>query len=41
LIGFFECDFERVDGYLFLPLGGSELMKELEAIHGAGLVAVE
>jgi glycine/D-amino acid oxidase-like deaminating enzyme/nitrite reductase/ring-hydroxylating ferredoxin subunit len=38
-----ECDFERVDGYLFLPPGGSvtELMEELEAIHRAGLVAVE
>jgi glycine/D-amino acid oxidase-like deaminating enzyme/nitrite reductase/ring-hydroxylating ferredoxin subunit len=34
-----ECDFERVDGYLFVPPGGSvnELMKELEAIHRAGL----
>ena len=38
-----DCDFERVDGYLFLPPGGSvkELMKELEAIHRAGLVGVE
>jgi len=38
-----ECDFERVDGYLFLPPGGSvtDLMEELEAIHRAGLVAVE
>jgi glycine/D-amino acid oxidase-like deaminating enzyme/nitrite reductase/ring-hydroxylating ferredoxin subunit len=38
-----DCDFERVDGYLFLPPGGSvkELMKELEAIHGAGLLTVE
>src|SRR3982751_5824210 len=38
-----ECDFERVDGYLFLPPGGSvkELMEELEAIHRAGLVTVE
>src|SRR6187200_118444 len=34
-----NCDFERVDGYLFLPPGGSvkELMEELEAIHRAGL----
>ena len=34
-----DCDFERVQGYLFLPHGGSvkELMKELEAIHRAGL----
>jgi glycine/D-amino acid oxidase-like deaminating enzyme/nitrite reductase/ring-hydroxylating ferredoxin subunit len=34
-----DCDFERVNGYLFLPPGGSveELMKELEAIHRAGL----
>jgi glycine/D-amino acid oxidase-like deaminating enzyme/nitrite reductase/ring-hydroxylating ferredoxin subunit len=38
-----DCDFERVDGYLFLPPGGSvkELMEELEAIHRAGLVGVE
>jgi glycine/D-amino acid oxidase-like deaminating enzyme/nitrite reductase/ring-hydroxylating ferredoxin subunit len=38
-----ECDFERLDGYLFLPPGGSvaDLMEELEAIHRAGLVAVE
>jgi glycine/D-amino acid oxidase-like deaminating enzyme/nitrite reductase/ring-hydroxylating ferredoxin subunit len=34
-----SCDFERVDGYLFLPPGGSvkELMNELEAIHRAGI----
>src|SRR5204862_6717227 len=34
-----DCDFERVDGYLFLLPGGSvkELMEELEAIHRAGL----
>jgi glycine/D-amino acid oxidase-like deaminating enzyme/nitrite reductase/ring-hydroxylating ferredoxin subunit len=34
-----DCDFERVDGYLFLPNGGSveELMEELKAIHRAGL----
>ena len=38
-----DCDFERLDGYLFLPPGGSvkELMEELEAIHRAGLVGVE
>jgi glycine/D-amino acid oxidase-like deaminating enzyme/nitrite reductase/ring-hydroxylating ferredoxin subunit len=38
-----DCDFERVDGYLFLPPGGSvtELMEELAAIHRAGLVGVE
>src|SRR5256886_5634761 len=38
-----DCDFERVDGYLFLPPGGSvtELMDELQAIHRAGLVTVE
>ena len=38
-----ECDFERLDGYLFLPPGGSvkELMEELEAIHRAGLRDVE
>ena len=38
-----ECDFERLDGYLFLPTGGSvkELMKELEAIHRVGLRDVE
>src|SRR5437762_2833280 len=34
-----DCDFERVDGYLFLPPGGfvKELIEELEAIHRAGL----
>src|SRR5947207_1060551 len=38
-----DCGFERLDGYLFLPPGGSvtELMDELEAIHRAGLVTVE
>jgi glycine/D-amino acid oxidase-like deaminating enzyme len=38
-----DCDFERTDGYLFLPPGGSvtELMEELAAIHRAGLVGVE
>ena len=34
-----DCDFERVEGFLFLPPAGSvtELMDELEAIHRAGL----
>lgn len=38
-----DCDFKRVDGYLFLPPGGSvkELMQELDAIHRAGLRDVE
>src|SRR5439155_5842912 len=38
-----DCNFERLDGYLFLPPGGSmnELMNELEAIHRAGLDSVE
>ena len=38
-----ECDFERLDGYPFLPPGGSvnELKEELEALHRAGLVDVE
>src|SRR6184192_1838253 len=38
-----DCNFERLDGYLFLPPGGSvsELMDELEAIHRAGLHSVE
>ena len=38
-----DCDFERLDGYLFAPFGGSsqELEQELEAAHGAGLTAVE
>jgi glycine/D-amino acid oxidase-like deaminating enzyme/nitrite reductase/ring-hydroxylating ferredoxin subunit len=38
-----DCDFERVDGYLFLPPGGSvtELMSELDAIHRVGLTDVE
>ena len=38
-----DCNFERVDGYLFLPPGGSvtELMAELDAIHRAGLTEVE
>ena len=38
-----ECDFERVDGYLFLPPGGSvtDLKRELEAVQRAGLRDVE
>src|SRR6266513_4098999 len=38
-----DCNFERLDGYLFLPPGGSvnELMNELEALHRAGLHSVE
>jgi glycine/D-amino acid oxidase-like deaminating enzyme/nitrite reductase/ring-hydroxylating ferredoxin subunit len=38
-----DCDFERVDGYLFVPPGGSvtDLKEELEAIHRAGLCNVE
>ena len=34
-----DCDFARVDGYLFLPPGGdlSELDRELAAVHRAGL----
>src|SRR5947209_8490991 len=38
-----ECDFERVDGYLFLPPGGSveDLEKELDAVQRAGLTRVE
>src|SRR2546423_26692 len=38
-----DFDFERVDGYLFLPPGGSvtDLKRELEAIHRAGLRDVE
>jgi hypothetical protein len=37
-----DCDFERVDGYLFLAQGDSDdtLIKELEAAHRAGLVDV-
>lgn len=36
------CDFERVDGYLFLAEGGQEdeLTRELEAAHRAGLTDV-
>ena len=38
-----DCDFERVDGYLFLGPGGerSELERELNAAHRAGLHDVE
>jgi glycine/D-amino acid oxidase-like deaminating enzyme/nitrite reductase/ring-hydroxylating ferredoxin subunit len=38
-----DCDFARVDGYLFLPQGGSvtDLKHELEAAHRAGLREVE
>jgi glycine/D-amino acid oxidase-like deaminating enzyme/nitrite reductase/ring-hydroxylating ferredoxin subunit len=38
-----HCDFERLDGYLFVPPGESteELNKELEAVHRAGLITVE
>src|SRR5438132_4030673 len=38
-----DCDFLRVDGYLFLPPGGSvtDLKHELNAAHRAGLREVE
>lgn len=38
-----DCDFERVDGYLFLRAGDSEavLDEELAAAHRAGLTGVE
>src|SRR5829696_7719520 len=38
-----ECEFERLDGYLFAPPGESkkELEDELEACHRAGLTATE
>jgi glycine/D-amino acid oxidase-like deaminating enzyme/nitrite reductase/ring-hydroxylating ferredoxin subunit len=38
-----DCDFARVDGYLFLPPGGSaeSLDRELAALHHAGLTGVE
>src|SRR2546423_1169363 len=38
-----DCDFARVDGYLFLPPGGSvtDLKHELDAVHRAGLHEVE
>lgn len=34
-----DCDFERLDGYLFLPPGGSvtELKRELDAVTRAGV----
>lgn len=37
------CDFERLDGYLFLPSGESpeDLQRELEAVHRSGLSEVE
>jgi len=37
------CDFERLDGYLFLPPGGDPevLDRELAAAHRAGLAGVE
>lgn len=37
-----ECDFDRIDGYLFVPPGDSTqvLDKELDAVHRAGLVRV-
>jgi glycine/D-amino acid oxidase-like deaminating enzyme/nitrite reductase/ring-hydroxylating ferredoxin subunit len=37
-----DCDFERVDGYLFAPPGesGEVLARELEACHAAGLADV-
>ena len=38
-----ECDFERLDGYLFVPPGDAKkiLDDELEAAHRAGLTEVE
>ena len=38
-----DCDFERLDGYLFLPPDGSikDLERELDAVHRAGLREVE
>src|SRR5436190_19254834 len=38
-----NCNFERLDGYLFLPPGGSvtDLERELEATYRAGLIGVE
>jgi glycine/D-amino acid oxidase-like deaminating enzyme/nitrite reductase/ring-hydroxylating ferredoxin subunit len=38
-----DCEFERIDGYLFLPPGGSteNLDEELDAIHRAGLSEVQ
>jgi glycine/D-amino acid oxidase-like deaminating enzyme/nitrite reductase/ring-hydroxylating ferredoxin subunit len=38
-----DCDFERLDGYLFVPPGDSKdlLRRELRAAHRAGLADVE
>lgn len=38
-----DCDFERLDGYLFAPPeeGQHDLEKELDAAHRAGLIDVE
>jgi glycine/D-amino acid oxidase-like deaminating enzyme/nitrite reductase/ring-hydroxylating ferredoxin subunit len=38
-----ECEFERLDGYLFVPPGESKdvLDRELEAAHRAGLTDIE
>ncbi len=38
-----DCDFERLDGYLFLPPGEHQetLQRELEAAHRAGLSEVQ
>src|SRR5437763_2233297 len=38
-----DCDFERLDGYLFLPPGADPevLDRELAAAHRAGLAGVE
>jgi len=34
-----DCDFERIDGYLFQPAGDPEyLLKELEAVRRAGII---
>jgi glycine/D-amino acid oxidase-like deaminating enzyme/nitrite reductase/ring-hydroxylating ferredoxin subunit len=37
-----DCDFARLDGYLFVPPGGdvTQLDKELEAVHRAGLAGI-
>src|SRR5438067_1294336 len=38
-----DCDFERLDGYLFVPPGDSmkQLERELETAHRAGLIDTE
>jgi glycine/D-amino acid oxidase-like deaminating enzyme/nitrite reductase/ring-hydroxylating ferredoxin subunit len=38
-----QCDFERVDGYLFAApkKDPDELQKEIDAVHRAGLISVE